>query len=183
MQKRKNIFSAVFFNAVTLTLLATLQSKAQLPESYWQPAWWSERNVVTTHTNLYINDHAPANQGQVKWFALQAYLEFQDKLPGVGNSNIQQRVDGFTEENNYLPLNLGQLKHVVANLRNDIVTTHNGLLVVTWLLRRIVRGAHAAVPGPDAPRELPVQPWRACACRGSEDEPVVLLDRSGDPRL
>jgi len=85
-----------------------------LAESPWQPAWWGERNVITTAASQFINDRAPVNQGQVKWFAQQALQEIQEKLPGPGNSNIQQRVNGFTDQNNYLPVNIGQLKHVAA---------------------------------------------------------------------
>ena len=83
-------------------------------ESSLHPAWWDARNVITTHTNEFINDRAPANQGQVKWFALQAYEEFNEKLPGAGNAGIRQRIDGFTDQNNYLSVNIGQLKNVVA---------------------------------------------------------------------
>lgn len=75
------------------------------------PQWWTDRGVVDT--NAVPNDYAPVNQGQSKQVAYLAYLEFQQKL-GTAGSNIQAMVSGFSGTNNYLPLNLGQLKTIVA---------------------------------------------------------------------
>jgi hypothetical protein len=96
---------------IGLVLIICIESTAYAYDDL-QPSWWKDRNVITTNTTLFINNSAPINQGQVKWFALQAYEEFQEKLPGAGNSNIQQRVDGFTDQDNHLPVNIGQLKYV-----------------------------------------------------------------------
>jgi hypothetical protein len=100
--------------AMSLVCFFTCTGSSAYTDYDVQPAWWVERNVVSTNSGLFINDQAPVNQGQVKWFALQAYEEFNEKLPGATNSNIQQRVASFTDQNNYLPANIGQLKNVVA---------------------------------------------------------------------
>lgn len=75
------------------------------------PQWWIERGVV--NTNLTPNDYAPANQGQAKQIAYKAYLEFEQKLGGA-SSAISNLVAGFSETNNCLPANLGQLKYLAA---------------------------------------------------------------------
>lgn len=71
------------------------------------PAWWANRLVTT---NVEASDYSPANQGQAKWLATNAYLEFLDRLPGDGNTNIMNVVTNFTTNGNYKPINLGQLK-------------------------------------------------------------------------
>ena len=75
------------------------------------PSWWIERGVVDT--NAAPNDCAPVNQGQAKYVAYQAYLEFGQKL-GSASSAISNLVAGFSMTNNYLPANLGQLKYLAT---------------------------------------------------------------------
>jgi len=71
------------------------------------PSWWTNRLVITNRT---ASDYSPANQGQAKCMATNAYLEFLYWVPGSGNSNIMNVVTNFTTNGNYLPINLGQIK-------------------------------------------------------------------------
>ncbi|TAN38049.1 MAG: hypothetical protein EPN23_03620, partial [Verrucomicrobia bacterium] len=75
------------------------------------PAWWTNRNVL--NTNAAPNDFAPVNQGQVKWLATRAAAELDEDLQHIGGagSNIAALVSRFSPTNNYLPVNLGQLKN------------------------------------------------------------------------
>ena len=73
------------------------------------PSWWTNRNVLSTNA---AHDYAAANQGQVKWVATMAYDELEETLPGGAGSNVAALVSGFSPSNNFLPVNLGQLKHV-----------------------------------------------------------------------
>ena len=75
------------------------------------PAWWTNRAVLTTNA---VNDYAAINQGQVKWLATRAAVEFSNDVTGFAlpGSNILSLVSGFTPSNNYCPVNLGQLKTV-----------------------------------------------------------------------
>ncbi len=74
------------------------------------PDWWTSCNVVTN--DLATNDYAAANQGQVKWFATNAYNEFEANLPGGAGTNIENLVQGFTDTGNYYGVNIGQLKNI-----------------------------------------------------------------------
>ena len=78
------------------------------------PSWWTTRAVLDT--NATPRDFAPVNQGQVKWLATQAAAEFADKLQALGGAGTQiaALIGSFTTNNNYLPVNAGQLKHTVA---------------------------------------------------------------------
>ncbi len=76
------------------------------------PAWWIMRGVLDT--NAPPGDYAPVAQGQAKWIAKQAYEEL-DLLTSATNgvwTNILSLISGFTTNNNYLPLNQGQLKNL-----------------------------------------------------------------------
>lgn len=75
------------------------------------PQWWIDRGAVDT--NIPPDDYAPVVQGQVKQMAAKAYLEFEAKLGGAGPT-IQSMVSAFSEADNDLPANLGQLKTIVA---------------------------------------------------------------------
>ncbi len=75
------------------------------------PQWWTDRGIIDT--NAVVNDYAPVNQGQVKHVATQAYLEIDQKLTN-DCSAISNLVAGFSSTNNYLSVNLGQLKAVAA---------------------------------------------------------------------
>ena len=86
------------------------------------PSWWTTRAVLAT--NATPRDFAPVNQGQVKWLATQAAAEFDEKLQaysGAGDQ-ITALVGSFTTNNNYLPVNAGQLKHTVAPFYDRLFT-------------------------------------------------------------
>lgn len=73
------------------------------------PQWWIDRGVIDT--NAVPSDYASVNQGQVKQVAYQAYLEFDQNLTN-DCSIISNLVYAFSGTNNYVPVNLGQLKAV-----------------------------------------------------------------------
>jgi len=73
------------------------------------PSWWLARGII--ESNAVLSDFSVANQGQIKHVAQQAYLEFDEKLGGASLA-IQNLVLGFSQTNNYFPINLGQLKTV-----------------------------------------------------------------------
>ena len=85
------------------------------------PQWWIARGVVDT--NAASNDYAPVNQGQVKYVATQAYLELNQNLTN-DCSAISNLVFSFSNTNNWLPANLGQLK-AVAQPFYDLLWANN----------------------------------------------------------
>jgi len=72
------------------------------------PAWWQTRGVIDT--NLPANDYAPVTQGQIKWMALNAYLELDEKC-GAG-AGVTAVINSFSLANNNLAANIGQVKYV-----------------------------------------------------------------------
>jgi hypothetical protein len=82
------------------------------------PQWWITRGVVDTNTTP--RDFAPVNQGQVKQIAYKAYLEFQEKLGGASPA-VSNLIAGFSTTNNYLPANLGQLKHLAKPFYEQLI--------------------------------------------------------------
>lgn len=76
------------------------------------PSWWTNRNLLATNTAPH--DFAAVNQGQVKWLATQAAAEFDEKLNDVGGggTGIVALTSTFTTNNNYHPVNIGQLKFI-----------------------------------------------------------------------
>ena len=74
------------------------------------PSWWITRGVVDT--NATPNDFAPVVAGQLKWIAVNAADEMATNLPGGAGTGIQARVSEFSPSNNYVGVNLGQLKYV-----------------------------------------------------------------------
>ena len=77
------------------------------------PQWWVDRGVVSTNSAT-TNDYAVANQGQLKWFATNAYLELEANLTGGAGSNVESFVQSLSSTNNYYPVNLGQLKYAAG---------------------------------------------------------------------
>jgi len=76
------------------------------------PLWWS--NVVDS-TATVTNDYAPANLGQLKWFATNACNELESYVPGGAGTDVWAFVTGMSlTNNNYRAVNQGQLKHVGA---------------------------------------------------------------------
>ena len=73
------------------------------------PQWWVDRGVI--NTNMEPQDYAPVNQGQVKYMAYKAWLEFDQKLTN-DSSSVSNRVSWGPSTNDYLLVNLGQLKYL-----------------------------------------------------------------------
>jgi hypothetical protein len=90
--------SIVLLFSVALTVLAQA------------PGWWTDRAVLDPSSTA--NDFASANQGQIKWLATQAAAEFDDKLLDLGGAgtNIAAMLATFSPSNNFLLVNVGQLK-------------------------------------------------------------------------
>lgn len=83
------------------------------------PQWWIDRGALCT--NRPAHDFNPVNQGQVKWMCLKAYEEFQQKLPGDGNTNILNQIDAFPEGNNFRPANQGMLKAIAQPFYDRLI--------------------------------------------------------------
>lgn len=75
------------------------------------PLWWVARDVVDANA-VSANDFAATNQGQLKFLASQAYMEFYEKLPDCDLASISNLVAGFSLSNNFSAVNMGQLKFV-----------------------------------------------------------------------
>ncbi len=76
------------------------------------PSWWTDREVVINGAQP--ADYSPANLGQLKWFATNACDELEQHVPGGAGPEIWELVRGFSKTGNNVPVNLGQLKRVVA---------------------------------------------------------------------
>ncbi|OGV64291.1 MAG: hypothetical protein A2283_13635 [Lentisphaerae bacterium RIFOXYA12_FULL_48_11] len=76
------------------------------------PSWWTNRNVIST--SAITNDFAAVNAGQLKWIAVKAKEELDEKLAGGAGTGVNALVGSFTSSNNYLAVNAGQLKNVAA---------------------------------------------------------------------
>lgn len=84
------------------------------------PAWWTNRNVIST--GAVTNDYALANAGQVKWIASNACAELNAKLPGGAGSAITAAITGFSRSNNYMAVNSGQLKNLAKLFYNRLIS-------------------------------------------------------------
>jgi len=80
--------------------------------------WWYERGVL--NANQMPEDFALVVQGQLKWMVLNAYEEFEAKLPGGAGSEITTLVNSFANTDNYTAVNLGQLKNVAKPFYNRL---------------------------------------------------------------
>ncbi len=85
------------------------------------PSWWTSRGVI--NTNTVPNDFAPVTQGQLKHIAHQAWLELEESLPQFGGAGptVSDLVQGFSDQGNYLPVNLGQLKNLAAPFYDRLI--------------------------------------------------------------
>ena len=92
----------------------TLASPNPPPPRTGYPSWWTNRSVVVSAA--LTNDYAPANLGQLKWFARQACVELDGHFPGGAGSNAWGMVLAFSTTNNHRPVNLGQIKVVSSAL-------------------------------------------------------------------
>lgn len=77
------------------------------------PKWWLDQGVINGITNAVPNDFAVANQGQLKWMAVQCAKEFESRLTNGAGSAIWGAVSGFSNTNNNDVFNVGQLKKIV----------------------------------------------------------------------
>jgi hypothetical protein len=100
--------AACFFSAASICFAGT---------SY--PAWWTNRNVITNVAAT--NDYAAVNQGQLKWFATNAYNELNAQLPNGAGTNIANLIHSFSATNNYCGVNVGQLKCVASNFYSCLI--------------------------------------------------------------
>ncbi|MEI8138786.1 MAG: LamG-like jellyroll fold domain-containing protein [bacterium] len=76
------------------------------------PEWWLSRHVV--ETNMPANDYAPALRGQLCWMAEMAKAELEANIPGGANDAIREGLASMEAGDHAGPVNLGQLKQVVA---------------------------------------------------------------------
>lgn len=126
------------------------------PAQAQAPAWWANRLVIT---NRAASDYSPANQGQAKWMATNAFLEFLDKLPGDGNTNILNLLSTFTTNGNYQPINIGQVKALAKPFYDRIQEVSTSLPYVITARPTGVTGTH---------------PWTASTSDDSDYSPVNI---------
>lgn len=74
------------------------------------PQWWETRGVLTDATPT--NDYAPANAGQLKHMAWQAYYELQTGVTNGACDAVSNRVSELEPGGDFSPVNIGQLKYV-----------------------------------------------------------------------
>ncbi|MEK0446616.1 MAG: hypothetical protein RLZZ399_1937 [Verrucomicrobiota bacterium] len=95
------------------------------------PGWWQWRGVL--HVSEIANDYAIANQGQLKHIAWKAAQELNEAIPGGAGEAINGMVAEWLlrkATNDYAPINIGQLKAVVAPFRERLNTL--GYVWMTW---------------------------------------------------
>lgn len=80
------------------------------------PPWWIERGVV--NVSLLQDDHALANQGQLKHIASQAKLEMDARLSGGAGAQINELINGWSSPapnvNDYATVTVDQAKAVAS---------------------------------------------------------------------
>jgi hypothetical protein len=92
------------------------------PTGRGAPAWWSNQGVLSANSPV-ANDFAAINQGQIKWMAAKACAEMQTVFAeqGGAGSNVMALVQGFTADNNYMAVNIGQLKAVAKPFYDRLI--------------------------------------------------------------
>lgn len=82
--------------------------------------WWT--NVLNSSGTT--NDSAVANQGQVKWFAVQAHEHLNTAIPDLGGAGgtLDALIESFSPSNNYLAVNHGQLKQLATPFYDRLAT-------------------------------------------------------------
>ncbi len=119
MKQYKNITCKI---AKLLTVL--LLNVLLLPNLFCEPTWWKIRGVVPANSDqsspeTIRKNYAPANLGQLKFFAEQAANELNEKIEGGAGNAINSMIASFslpTSENpnvNYKVVNIGQIKSVL----------------------------------------------------------------------
>lgn len=109
--------SKIAFVVVLIACSALLGVAATSRENY--PQWWVDREAVVDVSST--NNFAAANSGQLKWFATQAAAELNARLPDGAGSDINTLVAGFQNQNNYVAINLGQLKNVAKPFYDRLI--------------------------------------------------------------
>jgi hypothetical protein len=104
------------------------------------PQWWVDSHLVAGqppapadpgYPAWVQSNYAPANLGQLKNFAYQAYLYLNIKLAAVGGAgpaldNLMLSLNGTSSKSNpanYAPVNLGQLKAVAKPFYDCLIAT------------------------------------------------------------
>ena len=108
---------ASILKTVGLVFIVSLYALGGSAANY--PAWWSQRGVVST--NAIIKDYSPVLQGQLKWFATNAYLELQEKLSGGAGDELQALIKVLPSSNNFAFVNIGQLKYIAAPFHKRLI--------------------------------------------------------------
>lgn len=82
--------------------------------------WWT--NVL--NSSGATNDSVAANQGQVKWFAVQAHDYLNAAIPDLGGAggSLDALIESFSPTNNYLAVNHGQLKQLATPFYDRLAT-------------------------------------------------------------
>jgi hypothetical protein len=97
---------------------AALITGAALCADAAPPAWWTSRGVLTTNAP---NDYAPATAGQLKHIASIAKAELDDSLPDGAGTAVAARVSSFLNSNNYVAVNIGQIKFVAQPFYDRLI--------------------------------------------------------------
>ena len=90
-----------------LCLLGVLGAGVSNAVAGTAPAWWINAGVLNTNAPA---DFAPANMGQVKYFAFKAWTMLDATLPGGAGVALSNQVQAFSLFDNHVAVNLGQLK-------------------------------------------------------------------------
>ena len=116
------------------------------------PRWWIDRGVIHDNTNAIPNDFALANQGQLKWIAIQCAKEFESRLPGGAGAEIWEQVGKLSSDGyDNTVFNQGQLKTLVKpfyeRLEPDYVAVYPENLAGTdpWIFSDGLRNDYSAV--------------------------------------
>ena len=104
--------------SLLLCLIATIALGLTAAAIAQGPQWWT--NGVLDDMAV-TNDYAPANAGQLKNMAWQAYREMQANLPGGAGSDVSNVVYGLTSGGDFSPVNIGQLKYVAHPFYSKLI--------------------------------------------------------------
>ena len=99
------------------------------------PTWWAERGVIAVGAPA--DDYHLVNQGQLKNFALGAWVEMQAKLPGGAGAALTALVSGWTvpgaQTDDFATANRGQLKNLAKVFYDRLdQAKYHGTPLVGW---------------------------------------------------
>ncbi len=115
------------------------------------PQWWIDRGVVDDSTNAIPNDFAMANQGQVKWMAIQCAKVFESRLPNGAGAEVWDRVKKLSFADNNTVLNQGQLKRLIKPFYDRLDPDYTAACPIgmvgayPWLFSNGLRNDYTAV--------------------------------------